>query len=185
MKAMEKLLLVLMVMAVANLVGKQEACGMCPGGVCTGYMHVTNTETTVQRLGQHHGSVRNDFDFDGRHVNVVLPEHVRGRSELPMVIALIGFGVPGEVMLTDAGGPGFGKLAETDDVIVVAPDPSVHPVLGTTFWNATDACCGFESVFGPQVDDVDYLTRLTDTLLDRSPSIGGESMLWATRTVAT
>jgi hypothetical protein len=48
MKAMEKLLLVLMVMAVANLIGKQEACGMCPGGVCTGSMHVTNTETTVR-----------------------------------------------------------------------------------------------------------------------------------------
>jgi polyhydroxybutyrate depolymerase len=56
-----------------------------------------------------------------------------------------------------------------DDVIVAAPDGSIHPVLGARFWNDTAACCGFELQFRPQVDDVEYLTRLTDALLSRYP----------------
>jgi polyhydroxybutyrate depolymerase len=132
---------------------------------------------TAQSARPHHQSdtVRDDFDFDGRQVRVVLPAsradaHTTGDRQLALVLALAGYGVTGEEMLREPGlGPGFGVLPGMDDVIVAAPDGSIHPVLGARFWNATDACCGFESQFGPQVDDVDYLTRLTDTLLSRYP----------------
>jgi polyhydroxybutyrate depolymerase len=134
-------------------------------------------EKTVQSVRTRHPSdtVRDDFDFDGRQVRVVLPaslanDHTNDHHQFALVLALVGYGVTGEEMLREPGlGAGFGVLPGIDDVIVAAPDGSIHPVLGARFWNATDACCGFESQFGPQVDDVDYLTRLTDELLSRYP----------------
>jgi polyhydroxybutyrate depolymerase len=133
-------------------------------------------EKTPQSIRTHHqnDTVRDDFDFDGRQVRVVLPAalangHTKGHRQFALVLALVGFGVTGEEMLRAPGlGVGLGVLPGMDDVIVAAPDGSIHPVLGQRFWNGAE-CCGFEALFGPQVDDVKYLTRLTDELLRRYP----------------
>ena len=53
--------------------------------------------------------------------------------------------------------------------MVAAPSGTLHPVIGLYFWNATEGCCGFEPVLGPQVDDAGYLNRLLDELLTRYP----------------
>ncbi len=145
--------------------------------LCSGGADSIGMEHTAQdvRSRNQRDTVRDDFDFDGRRVRVVLPDasahgHAKGHRKLALVLALVGFGVTGEEMLREPGlGVGLGQLPGIDDVIVAAPDGSIHPVLEARFWNATDACCGFESLFGPQVDDVDYLTRLTDELLSRYP----------------
>lgn len=110
------------------------------------------------------------FTFDDRLVRVVRPARLhRHHPKVPLVLALTGFGVEGDKMLIRDGGVGYGELPKKFSVIVAAPNGSTHPDLGTFFWNATPACCGFEYFFGPQVDDVDYLTRLLDELLKRYP----------------
>jgi hypothetical protein len=60
-------------------------------------------EKTAQSVKTRHqrNTVRDDFDFDGRQVRVVLPaaladEHTKGHRQLALVLALVGFGVTGE-----------------------------------------------------------------------------------------
>lgn len=117
---------------------------------------------------------RDDFEFDGRTVRVVVPD--TGGRRVSLMIGLAGFGVPGEVIVFPPPGTNswFGELSQTNRVIVAAPDGSIHPVFGVHFWNATDACCGVPQVFGPQVDDVDFLQRVTAALLERYPQVDAD-----------
>jgi polyhydroxybutyrate depolymerase len=112
------------------------------------------------------------FTFDDRLVRVVRPARLhRHHPKVPLVLALTGFGVEGDKMLISDGGVGYGELPKKFPVIIAAPNGSIHPHpdVGTFFWNATPSCCGFEHLYGPQVDDVDYLSRLIDELLERYP----------------
>jgi polyhydroxybutyrate depolymerase len=112
------------------------------------------------------------FTFDGRTVRVVAPEQVLTRpphsqAKVPLIIAMAGLGPEGSAILA----AGFGDLPKTHKVIVAAPNGSIHPRLQRFFWNATLACCGFPYI-DPEVneiDDVDFLTRLTDDLADHYP----------------
>jgi polyhydroxybutyrate depolymerase len=60
---------------------------------------------------------------------------------------------------------GYRHLPGKYKVIVAAPSGTLHPDTGFYFWNATEACCGFEPTFGEQVDDAGFLNRLLDELL--------------------
>jgi polyhydroxybutyrate depolymerase len=72
----------------------------------------------------------------------------------PLLVVLHGRGATGNVQLAYTG---FGDLLDEMPLIIAAPDGTAQPSDGTSFWNATDACCDFE---GTGVDDSGYLSDL-------------------------
>lgn len=114
--------------------------------------------------------IRRDLPFEGRPVVLLLPENYeKGHDLIPLVLHLHGavpFANAPEGELTNSG---YGDLPSKYRVMVAAPQGTQHPATGLYFWNATEGCCGFEPIFGPQVDDAGYLNRLLDRLLAAYP----------------
>ncbi len=77
-------------------------------------------------------------------------------TPIPLVILLHGFGGNGDQIL---GYWRFAAAAERHGFVVVYPNGERDSSSGRPFWNATDACCGFER---GNVDDVRYLSLLID-----------------------
>jgi len=78
----------------------------------------------------------------------------------PLVLVLHGYGATGQGQATY-----FGLLADADEhgYLVAYPDGTLDS-RGSRFWNATDACCNFES---RSVDDVAYLGAVIDDVQAR------------------
>lgn len=118
----------------------------------------------------HKSTTLEEFDFDDRLVQVILPSGFKPAKKYPVLIHLHGASIDSNFIREVLG---LDKLGLKNEVIVVVPNGSVHPVIefdfSGQFWNATAACCGFEYAFGPQVDDVDFLTRLLDEVQTRYP----------------
>jgi polyhydroxybutyrate depolymerase len=72
----------------------------------------------------------------------------------PLLVVLHGRGANGTLQLAYTG---FADLLEQQALLIAAPDGTGQPSDGTSFWNATDACCDFE---GTGVDDSGYLSGL-------------------------
>jgi polyhydroxybutyrate depolymerase len=114
------------------------------------------------------GVIKEELTFEGRLVRLILPEHVDEGELLPLVlhlhaaIPLVLTAAPADLELNASG---YDNIPSKYKVIVAAPTATAHPALPIYFWNATEACCGFESVFGEQVDDAGFLIRLVDELL--------------------
>jgi polyhydroxybutyrate depolymerase len=96
---------------------------------------------------------------DDRQARLILPFGYDGRTALPVVFLLHGYGAT-------AGMQDFlFKFADRVDeyrFILVMPN-GTRDGGGATHWNATDACCDS----GMNVDDVGYLTGLLDELEER------------------
>jgi polyhydroxybutyrate depolymerase len=120
-------------------------------------------DETISTSSAQPSTTLEDFDFDDRLVRVILPAGFKARRTYPLIIHLHGAGIDADFIIDVLG---LDKLGLKNEVIVVVPNGSVHPEIefgfSGQFWNATTACCGFEYAFGPQVDDVDFLTRLLD-----------------------
>ncbi len=87
-----------------------------------------------------------------RPFKVFVPATYDGAVAVPLVILLHGFGITGE-MQDDFFH--VQRLAESKGFLMVSPD-GTRNADGATFWNATDACCGF----GATVDDSAYLAAV-------------------------
>lgn len=76
----------------------------------------------------------------------------------PLLLVLHGRSALGSLQLAYTG---FADLLVDTPLIIAAPDGTTQPSDGTTFWNATDACCDFENT---GVDDSGYLSGLVDEI---------------------
>ncbi len=97
---------------------------------------------------------------DDRLAEVRVPFSYDGRTALPVVFLLHGFGANGAMQDFLFK---FSDRLEDDQFILVLPDGTPNAE-GTPHWNATDACCDFHD---EAVDDVGYLTGLLDELEER------------------
>ena len=89
-----------------------------------------------------------------RPFEVFTPSSYDPATPMPLVILLHGFGASGALQEAFFQ---LQPLAEERGFLYVHPDGTVNQI-GSQFWNATDACCGFQS----EVDDVAYLTAIID-----------------------
>ncbi len=97
---------------------------------------------------------------DERLADVVVPFSYDGRTALPVVFLLHGFGASGTMQdfLFKFGD----HVDGAQGFILVLPNGTPNAE-GRPHWNATDACCDFH---GDDVDDVAYLTGLLDELIE-------------------
>ena len=86
---------------------------------------------------------------------VFAPADYDGTSELPVILMLHGYGVPG--MIQDLIFQ-FALRVDDGEFILIVPEGTTDPG-GAQFWNATEACCNF---YESDVDDVGYLMGLLD-----------------------
>ena len=89
----------------------------------------------------------------GRAADVILPTGFDNSHDVPLIIALHGYGG------NSAEVPRYFSLAgnvDSKDFIIVAPN-GTPDLIGSKFWNATDACC---DGFNNGVDDVAYIRDL-------------------------
>ena len=89
-----------------------------------------------------------------RPFEVFTPSSYDPATPMPLVILLHGFGASGDIQEAFFQ---VQPLAEERGFLYVHPDGTTNQI-GSQFWNATDACCGFQS----EVDDVAYLTAIID-----------------------
>jgi len=89
-----------------------------------------------------------------RPFEVFTPSSYDPSTPTPLVILLHGFGASGDIQEAFFQ---VQPLAEARGFLYVHPDGTTNQI-GSQFWNATDACCGFQS----EVDDVAYLTAIID-----------------------
>ncbi len=89
-----------------------------------------------------------------RPFDVVVPATYDGTTPMPLVVLLHGFGITG-AMQDDFFH--FRDLADGRGFLMVSPD-GTRNADGLPFWNATDACCGFDAA----VDDSSYLAAVIE-----------------------
>lgn len=93
-------------------------------------------------------------DFTARPFEVFAPTSYDEATPMPLVVLLHGFGASGTIQEAYFQ---FQPLAEERGFLYVHPDGTVNQI-GRQFWNATDACCGFQTT----VDDSAYLLALIE-----------------------
>jgi polyhydroxybutyrate depolymerase len=113
------------------------------------------------------GVIRQDIEFDGRPVVLILPEHYdTGNDLLSLVIHLHGalpFANAPDLELDASGYPG---LPSKYSVMVAAPRASFNPTLGLYAWNSFFSLAGC----GPlNADEVGFLNSLLNELLATYP----------------
>ncbi|MHB8872226.1 MAG: CE1 family esterase [Myxococcaceae bacterium] len=101
-----------------------------------------------------HAAPLSTLVFGGaRPVTLQVPKDDDPSCPLPLVVLLHGYGANGELQEAYFG---LDRLVDGRRVLLAAPD-GTQDSAGRQFWNATDACCNFDS---SQVDDVAYLRGL-------------------------
>ena len=93
-----------------------------------------------------------------RPFDVFAPSSYSPDTAMPLVVLLHGFGASGAIQEAYFQ---LQPLAEERGFLYVHPDGTINSI-GRAFWNATDACCGFDST----VDDSAYLLALIDKVQD-------------------
>lgn len=96
----------------------------------------------------------------GRPAEVLFPAGFDNTREVPLIIALHGYG--GD---KDEVGRYFSLKRDIDhrDFILISPE-GTRDTFGSRFWNATDGCC---NAFGSNVNDSAYLRGLIEEALQR------------------
>lgn len=109
--------------------------------------------TDVQSSGD--GGLVHDRPYTSR-----APRTYDPAQPTPLVILLHGYGASG------AGQDlyfGLGRIVDTRGFLYAYPDGTVDAT-GKRFWNASDACCNFQSL---PVDDVAYVNAIIDDMSSR------------------
>ena len=113
------------------------------------------------------GVIRQDIEFDGRPVVLILPEHYdTGNDRISLVIHLHGavpFPNAPDLGLEASGYPG---LPSKYRVMVAAPRASLNPTLGLYAWDALLSLVGCGPI---NANDVGFLNELLNKLLDEYP----------------
>ncbi|CAB4362848.1 MAG: prolyl oligopeptidase family serine peptidase [Actinobacteria bacterium] len=91
-----------------------------------------------------------------RPFDVFVPSSYTKGTAMPLVVLLHGYGATGPIQEAYFG---VQALAESEGFLYVHPTGTTNS-LGKAFWNATDACCGYQTT----VDDVAYLTGILDSV---------------------
>lgn len=89
-----------------------------------------------------------------RPFDVFTPSSYSPDTAMPLVVLLHGFGASGAIQEAYFQ---LQPLAEERGFLYVHPDGTINAI-GRSFWNATNACCGF----GSAVDDSAYLLALIE-----------------------
>ncbi|MHC4696551.1 MAG: CE1 family esterase [Planctomycetota bacterium] len=97
------------------------------------------------------------IDLGRGDITIHVPASYDPGTPTPLAILLHGYGSSG--WATEAFF-GFATAAETAGIIYAAPDGTTD-LSGTSFWNATDACCNFNN---STVDDSGYLRLLVEAI---------------------
>jgi polyhydroxybutyrate depolymerase len=95
-----------------------------------------------------------EVDFTARPYEVFQPSSYDNATPMPLVVLLHGFGASGAIQEAYFQ---LQPLAEERGFLYVHPDGTINQI-GRQFWNATDACCGFQTT----VDDSAYLLALIE-----------------------
>ena len=113
------------------------------------------------------GVIRQDIEFDGRPVVLILPENFdKGHDLIPLILHLHG-ALPFEnAPDLELDASGYRDLPGKYRVMVAAPRAALNPVLGLFVWNAFFSLAGCGPV---NADDAGFLNRLLDELLATYP----------------
>ena len=114
-------------------------------------------EDATQQLASDHTVY--GLDLEGRRAAVVAPFAADPSQELPMIIALHGYG---SNVWEFSQYLGLIERINLDRFLLLMPN-GTRDNDGNRFWNATDYCCDFEDL---EVDDVQYLRSLIDEASD-------------------
>ncbi len=97
-----------------------------------------------------------ETSFGGsRPVELLVPVDYDAASPAPLLVVLHGKTVNGALQLAYTR---LGDLVDSQGFLVMAPDGLIDEE-GTSFWNATDACCDF---YDSGVDDASYIRGLIE-----------------------
>ena len=110
-------------------------------------------EDATQQLASDHTVY--GLDLEGRRAALVAPFGSDPSQELPLIIALHGFG---SNVWEHSQYLGLIQRINLDRFLLLMPN-GTRDSDGNRFWNATDYCCDFED---SEVDDVQYLRSLID-----------------------
>ena len=94
-----------------------------------------------------------------RPYDVFVPPSYREGTPMPLLLLLHGYSASGDIQEAYFQ---MQALAEARGFLYVHPDGTLNPI-GEQFWNATPACCGFNS----KVDDSQYLLDIIDDVSAR------------------
>ncbi len=98
----------------------------------------------------------------GRAYEVRVPSGYDGKTPLPLIVMLHGYGVTGRGQ--DILFPVSGQV-DAKQFLYALPNGTVDR-LGKRFWDATEACCNFEQL---PVDDVAFFRALVEDVKARYP----------------
>lgn len=111
--------------------------------------------------------IRQDIEFDGRPVVLMLPENYdKGNDLIPLILHLHGavpFPNAPDVELENSG---YRDLPSKYRVMVAAPRAALNPTLGLFAWNAFFSLAGCGPI---DADDIGFLNGLLDKLIDDYP----------------
>ncbi len=110
-------------------------------------------EDATQQLASDHTVY--GLDLEGRRAALVAPFGSDPSQELPLIIALHGYG---SNVWEHSQYLGLIERINLDRFLLLMPN-GTRDSDGNRFWNATDYCCDFEDL---EVDDVQYLRSLID-----------------------
>jgi polyhydroxybutyrate depolymerase len=112
------------------------------------------------------GVMRQDIEFKGRPVVLILPENFdKGHDLIPLILHLHGSVPFPDVADLELDNSGYRDLPSKYRVMVAAPRAALNP-LGLFTWNAFFSLAGCGPV---NAEDVDFLNRLLDELLETYP----------------
>lgn len=109
-------------------------------------------------------SAAQTIDFGRGPVLVSAPEDYRNATDLPLIVLLHGYTSSGQSITNYWG---LGRLVEDYGFVLASPD-GTREAGGdqNPFWNATDACCNFES---SPVNDSEYILHIIDEIKASHP----------------
>jgi poly(3-hydroxybutyrate) depolymerase len=112
------------------------------------------------------GVIRQNIEFDGRPVVLLLPENYdKGKDRIPLILHLHGSVPFPDVPDLELDNSGYRDLPSKYRVMVAAPRAALSP-LGFFNWDSFFSLAGCGPV---NVDDVGFLNRLLDELLATYP----------------
>jgi len=113
------------------------------------------------------GVIRQDIEFDGRPVVILLPENFdKGHDLIPLILHLHGAVPFPDVPDLELDNSGYHDLPGKYRVMVAAPRAVLNPALGLFFWDAFFSLAGCGPV---HAEDVSFLNGLLDELLAMYP----------------
>lgn len=112
-------------------------------------------------------TIEDEIEFEGRPVQIILPQNFdMGNDLMPLILHLHGSVPFPNVPDVELDNSGYRDLPGKYRVMVVAPRAVLNPIIGNYDWDTFDSLTGCGST---NEDDVGFLNRLLDKLLEDYP----------------